>query len=62
MGVRVGGMTHEQAIHIASGRRRVTRFERRGDKVVRIIYSLVHSNNENDRAKAHAGLRIAGDE
>lgn len=45
-------LTHQQAIAEASRRRKIERFEFVGPKVVRVQYTLVHSNNKDDLKRA----------
>lgn len=50
--MRHEAVSHERAIRLASKRYRITRFENLGNKTVRVVYSLVHSTNKADLAKA----------
>ena len=47
---------HLEAIQLASTRRRVTRYVEVEGKIVRVVYSLVQSNNDRELMAAHKRL------
>jgi len=47
---------HLWALTIAAKRLRVTRYEQVGSKTVKVVYTLVHSNNDSELKKAHERL------